>query len=249
MSLRLPNRSSKPRRKGITSIHDVGIPFNELEGILKSYEAFLDIAKFGVGSAYVEPRLKDKIELYKRFNVKPYFGGTLFEKFYFENKIELYLEFLLENSISIIEISTGTIDIDLSERLDLTRKFKENKFEVIAEVGSKDGEKVMTPKEWIHEIKELLNAGCEYVITEGRNSESSGIFHPSGALRKDLISEIAEEIPTDRLIFEAPSNRTQMYFIKTLGSEVNFGNVNPRDLLLLESQRNGLRSETFFIED
>ena len=81
MTLILPQRTQKPRNNGITSIHDVGIPLKELESILFSYSDYLDIAKFGVGSAIVEPKLKEKINLYKSFSVIPYFGGTLFEKF------------------------------------------------------------------------------------------------------------------------------------------------------------------------
>lgn len=246
MNLILPQRTQKPRNNGITSIHDVGIPLKELESILFSYSDYLDIAKFGVGSAIVEPRLKEKINLYKSFSVIPYFGGTLFEKFYFNNKLDEFIELLNENDIKTIEISTGTIDISLEERLKLVSKYK-NEFTVIAEVGSKDGEKTMSPREWIDEIKQFIEAGTRYVITEGRNSESSGIFHSSGALRKDLIAEITEAIDIENLIFEAPSNKTQMYFIKSFGANINFGNVNPRDLLLLESQRQGLRSETFYL--
>jgi len=37
-----------------------------------------------------------------------------------------------------------------------------------------------------------------------------------------------------------------MYFIRLLGANVNLGNVQTRDLLVLETQRQGLRYETFF---
>ena len=40
-----------------------------------------------------------------------------------------------------------------------------------------------------------------------------------------------------------------MYFIKEIGPNVNLGNVKLEDVLVLEAQRCGLRSETFYMED
>lgn len=245
--LKIPNRNIKPRKFGITSTHDVGIPLMELRQILESYSDFIDVAKFGVGSALVEPFLKEKIDLYKSFNIEVYFGGTLFEKYFYQNKLEEYLDFLRTNDVSSLEISTGTLDIPIESRIKLVKKLK-NEFNIFSEVGSKDGNSIMSPKQWINEINELLNAGCKYVITEGRNSESSGIYHSSGELRKDLILNIIDSVDVNKIIFEAPKGKTQMFFINSVGSNVNLGNVNPRDLLLLESQRRSLRSETFFNE-
>jgi phosphosulfolactate synthase len=40
-----------------------------------------------------------------------------------------------------------------------------------------------------------------------------------------------------------------MFFINQIGANVNLGNVKPEDVLILEAERCGLRSETFFLED
>jgi phosphosulfolactate synthase len=40
-----------------------------------------------------------------------------------------------------------------------------------------------------------------------------------------------------------------MYFIKEIGPNVNLGNVKINDVLMLEAQRCGLRSETFYLEE
>ena len=53
----------------------------------------------------------------------------------------------------------------------------------------------------------------------------------------------------NRLIFEAPTAKSQMYFINMIGANVNLGNVVPRDVVLLETQRRGLRNETFYLKD
>lgn len=246
--LNIPRRTEKPRKTGITAVNDTRLSSGELENILKDYHPFIDVAKLGVGVAYVIPNLKEKIRLYKEANVDVYFGGTLFEKFYYQNKLDEYLSFLKDNDIDIIEVSTGTIEIPIAERCELVAKLKSD-FRVLSEVGSKDKETIMPPSTWISEINQLFQAGAEYVITEGRDSGTAGIYRPSGELRTGLVADIIKETDPDRLIFEAPATKLQMYFINAVGANVNLGNVNPLDLAILEAQRCGLRSETFFLEE
>jgi len=242
--LKLPKRTQKPRSLGITSLNDTKLRIKDVSNMLEDYSEFIDIAKLGVGVAYVMPRLTEKIKLYKDYGVKVYFGGTLFEKFYSQNKLSDYKKFLIDNEIDIVEISTGTIDIELKERIDIINDFKES-FTIISEVGSKDSNKLMPPSKWIEEINSLIDVGCEYVITEGRDSGTSGIYRPSGELRDGLIHDIIKNTNAEKLIFEAPSTKLQMHFINLLGANVNLGNIDPQDVLILEAQRQSLRSETF----
>ncbi|MEH7418077.1 phosphosulfolactate synthase [Neobacillus drentensis] len=245
--LTLPERTKGNRTYGLTSVIDFGTPLGELKNILSDFGDIIDIAKIGIGSAYVTPNLREKINLYKEFNIKPYCGGTLFEKCYYQNKIPEYLAYLNDLGIEWLEISNGTLDIPLGERLDLISKIK-NDFHVIAEVGSKDANNEMPISDWKKEMQLLLNAGCDYVITEGRDSGTSGIYEKCGAVKSNLVQELLKDLDTRKIIFEAPSAKHQMYFIKEIGPNVNLGNVRLQDVLVLESQRRGLRSETFFLE-
>ncbi|MCH6264149.1 MULTISPECIES: phosphosulfolactate synthase [Neobacillus] len=245
--LTLPERTSGSRTYGLTSVADFGTPMGELRNILADYSHIIDIAKIGIGSAYVTPNLKKKVDLYKEYGIKPYCGGTLFEKCYYQNKIPEYLSYLCELGIEWVEVSNGTLDIPLDHRLELIYMLKNN-FNVIAEVGSKDTEKEMPISEWRAEIKQFLEAGCQYVITEGRDSGTSGIYEACGTIKSDLIQELVRDLDPNRIIFEAPSAKHQMYFIRELGPNVNLGNVKLSDVLMLEAQRCGLRSETFYLE-
>ena len=244
--LDLPSRHVKPRQSGITSIHDTFLTCDQLASILTDYSEYIDIAKFGVGSAYCTRRLQEKIELYKTFDVEPYFGGTLFEKFYSNDQLEDYLSYLKNNQVNTLEISCGTIDIPLEERCSIVKELK-NDFHILAEVGSKDKEYVMAPSIWIEEINLLIDAGATYAITEGRDSGTAGLYRESGELREGLFQDIRAYCPIDKVIFEAPTDQSQMYFINKIGPNVNLGNVNPTFVLLLETQRVGLRSETFMV--
>lgn len=246
--LKLPERTSGIRTYGLTSIADFGTPMGELRNILEDYHQLIDIAKLGIGSAYVTPNIQKKINLYKEYDIKPYCGGTLFEKSYYQKKIPEYLSYIRTLGIEWVEVSNGTLDIPLKERLHLISKLK-NDFHIIAEVGSKDSFKEMSISEWKEEIQLLLAAGCEYVITEGRDSGTSGIYEKNGAIKSDLIAELVNGLDYNKIIFEAPTPKQQMYFIKELGANVNLGNVKLQDVLVLEAQRCGLRSETFFMEE
>lgn len=245
-SLNLPYRCIKPRASGITAINDVGIPLHELTSILDDFHPFVDIAKIGIGSALVATRLREKLEAYRLYDILVYFGGTLFEKFFHKGKIDQYLAFLREFGIDTIEVSCGTIESPIEERLAFIETVVDD-FRIIGEVGSKNPDKLMPPSVWINEIGLLLDAGCSHVILEGRDSANAGMYRPSGEMRSGLLADILETFDSDRLIFEAPNAKTQIEFIQKLGSNVNLGNVMPRELLQLEAQRRGLRSDTFFI--
>jgi phosphosulfolactate synthase len=246
--LQLPERTSGERSYGLTSVIDFGISNGELEHILTDYHSMVDFAKVGIGTACVTPHFEKKVNLYKQFGVKPYCGGTLFEKSYHQNKLEAYVSFLKRMGIEWIEVSNGTLDISLRKRIDLVQYLKKD-FNIFGEVGSKDPTNEMSVQEWRSEMLALFEAGCSYVITEGRNSGSSGIYTKNGELKKNLIKEVVEGIDVRKVIFEAAKPTHQMYFINEFGANVNLGNVEIQDLIILEAQRRGLRSETFFTFD
>ena len=244
--LTLPKRTKGERSYGLTSIADFGTPLGQLETILADYHQLIDIAKIGIGSAYVTPNVDKKIQLYKKYNVKPYFGGTLFEKCYLQGKLVDYIKSLKNFGIEWIEISNGTLDIPLQSRIEIITAVK-SEFNVIGEVGSKDTEKEMPLAKWEDELQSLLDAGCKYVITEGRDSGTAGIYESNGEIKIDLVERLMKNIDIRSVIFEAPTPKSQMFFINQFGTNVNLGNVKLQDVLVLEAQRQGLRSETFFL--
>jgi phosphosulfolactate synthase len=246
--LTLPARLNKPRRYGLTTIADFGTPVGEIKHFLSDYHSLIDFAKLGIGSAYVTPNLKRKIDLYKEFQIQLYCGGTLFEKAYYQGKIKEYLECLKELGIEWIEVSNGTLDIPLDERIKLIGQLK-NEFHVIGEVGSKDQTKAFTNTQWLEEIQALFDAGCEYIIAEGRESGTAGIYDRDGEIKKRLVDDFFMNTDVRKIIFEAPTPKQQMFFINHIGPNVNLGNIKLQDILTLEAQRCGLRSETFFLEE
>jgi phosphosulfolactate synthase len=246
-TLILPERNNKPRKSGITEIMDVGTPLTVLQSYLEDFHPYIDFIKLGVGSAYITPNLIEKIQLIQQYQVEVWLGGTLFEKFYSQNQLTAYIDFMHQHQITWVEVSNGTYDIKHDKILRSIETLK-NEFHVIAELGSKDPSKTMQASQWIEEINHLLALDCDYIILEGRESGNAGIYQSTGELCQDLIPEITAHIDQQRLIFEAPKTNSQNYFINTFGANVNLGNIKLQDILFLESQRQALRTDTFFLK-
>jgi phosphosulfolactate synthase len=97
----------------------------------------------------------------------------------------------------------------------------------------------------VREIKQTIEAGASKIITEGRESGTTGVFRGSGEIRTGLIEEIIQDVPVEKFIFEAPIKSQQTWFIKQFGPDVNLGNIAASEVISLETLRLGLRSDTF----
>jgi phosphosulfolactate synthase len=66
-------------------------------------------------------------------------------------------------------------------------------------------------------------------------------------VREGLVQEILTQIPSEKIIWEAPQKAQQVYFLELLGANVNLGNIAPAELIPLECMRYGLRGDTFYL--
>jgi phosphosulfolactate synthase len=243
-ALSLPARSAKPRVQGRTNVLDKGTPPAQLDDELRVSGPYVDLAKFGWGTALVTPCLAEKIDVYQRHDVDVCLGGTLFELCYLHGELDRYEAFVGELGLSVVEISNGTLDIAPSVKLQLIERFAAN-HRVVSEVGSKDATAIVSPARWVEEIKNELDAGAEQIILEGRESGSAGMYRGSGEIRMGLIQEILDAgIAPERLIFEAPQKHQQVWLIERIGSDVNLANIPLSEALSVETLRLGLRADT-----
>lgn len=241
-------RFHKNTKVGRTCVIDTGIGLRTLSDQLEISQNSITLAKIGFGTALVTNGLKEKIKIYSDYGVEVCFGGTLFEYFFYQNNLKAFRRILEDCSMTTVEISDGTINLDHSIKLALINEFSKD-FRVISEVGSKDADAVVSPSKWVRDINLELDAGSEYVILEGRESGSAGLYRPSGEVRTGLLEEIEESgIPLSSTIFEAPTKTHQAFFMKRFGSDVNLANVALTDAISCEALRFGLRSDTFGID-
>lgn len=241
----IPERSVKPRQKGVTMMMDKGLSLMEVQSFIQASGHLTDLVKFGFGTAYVTNDIEKKLALYREANITPYFGGTLFEAFYARNKFEDFMRLLDKFKLDTAEISDGSIIIPHDEKCELIQRLSKN-YTVLSEVGSKDAGILISPGKWIKMMTTELEAGSWKVIAEGREAGNVGVFRPNGTAHTLLINRIISKVAPERILWEAPQKNQQVWFIKLFGAEVNLGNIGPNELIPLECLRLGLRGDTFF---
>ncbi|MBB6463721.1 phosphosulfolactate synthase [Flammeovirga kamogawensis] len=240
----LPERSAKPRNKGLTMAMDKGMSLREVEDILETSGDYIDIVKLGWATSYVFPQLQEKINLYKEAGINVYLGGTLFEAFVIRNQFEDYLRVLDKFGLEYAEVSDGSMDMAHDVKCEYINRLSKQ-VTVLSEVGSKDEAKIIPPYKWIELMRNELDAGAWKVIGEAREGGNVGLFRSSGEVRSGLVEEILTQIPYENIIWEAPQKAQQVWFIKLIGTNVNLGNIAPREVIPLETIRLGLRGDTF----
>ncbi|MDW3194141.1 MAG: phosphosulfolactate synthase [Cytophagales bacterium] len=240
----LPDRTSKPRNTGFTMVMDKGLSLREMEDMIETCGEFVDIIKFGWATSYVTPKLKEKIALLKDAGIPFYFGGTLFEAFVIRNQLDDYRKVLDKFGVEYAEVSDGSIEMNHDDKCEYISQLS-GQVTVLSEVGSKDAAKIIPPYKWIEQMRTELEAGAWKVIGESREAGNVGLFRDSGEVRQGLVEEILTQIPSDKIIWEAPQKAQQVWFIKLVGSNVNLGNIAPNEVIPLETIRLGLRGDTF----
>ena len=239
----LPARSAKPRTTGLTHVLDGGLGPAEVESMLAIGGSHVDVARLGWGSALVTGGLIAKLEIYARHGVPVMLGGTLTELAWAHGRVPALCDWLDELGITLVEVSSGTIAIPREEKARLVEQLA-RRFEVYAEVGEKAATSIMAPYVWVEEIRQMLDAGATLVVCEGRAGGTAGLHRTTTETRTGLVEEIAHVFDPSLLVFEAPRDEQQTWFIQRFGADVNLGNVPPASVVSLESLRLGLRSDT-----
>lgn len=241
----LPKRTEKPRNKGITLALDKGFSVRQAEDFCEATSNYTDIVKLGWGTSLVTQNLRQKLDVYKNHNIPVYFGGTLFEAYVLRNELDKYVQLLQDYDIEYLEVSNGTIWLSDKRKNEIIKDLSKD-FTVLSEVGSKNPDDIIPPYKWVKMIESELESGAWKVICEARESGTVGVFRPNGEIRSGLIDEIADQISIEHLLFEAPNKDQQVWFIRKFGSNVNLGNIQPAEVISVETLRLGLRSDTLF---
>lgn len=239
----LPKRTHKPREKGLTLVLDKGYSVRQAEDFVEVCSDYIDVIKLGWGTSYVTQNLEQKLDVYKNAGIPVYLGGTLFEAYVLRNQLEEYVKLMRNYGIKHVEVSNGSIWLSDDKKQAIIKDLSKE-FHVYSEVGSKNPNDIIPPYKWVRIIEQELNAGAQKVICEARESGTVGVFRPNGEVRSGLIEEITDQIPAEKLIFEAPQKEQQVWFIRKFGSNVNLGNIQPAEVISVETLRLGLRGDT-----
>jgi phosphosulfolactate synthase len=242
--LATPPREGKPRQGGVTHALDAAMPPDLLAAYLASAGPYIDIVKLGWGLGYTDPQLRRRAQLCRQHAVILSAGGTLLEIAAHQHKLPEFVAWAAGHGLGAVEVSNGLGMLGAGQKRDIIAGLA-GQFIVLAETGSKDERAVADPGAWAREMASDLVAGATWVIAEGRESGTAGLYNLDGSIRNGLLDAILDRIGPDRVIFEAPRKSQQAWLIRRIGPDVNLGNIRVEDAMAVETLRLGLRADTF----
>lgn len=242
--LDLAARTAKPRRVGITHVLDKGAPSAEIEARLGSVGAIVDVWKFGFGTAYVARDIAAKLEALRGHGVKACPGGTLLEAAWCQGRVDGFLDWADGLGFGCVEVSRGAAGLPVGAKREIIAAARHRGFEVFAEIGSKDPDDPARSEDWVAEARRDIDSGASWLVAEGRESGTVGLYGADGSVRFDLVEALETMGGKVPVIYEAPRRSQQAWLINRLGPNANLANVAPDEVLATEALRLGLRSDT-----
>lgn len=247
----VPRQSEKPRTHGLTMVVDGGTPLGALADGLEMAGAYCDIGKIKVGSAhlYAEDYLRRKIALYRDHGCDVFPGGQFLEYVIHVQGIDGATAYIAETGrlgFTAIEISDNVVDISDEDRLRLLDACRDAGLKVFSEVGAKHD--VTEPEELVRQAKLSLDAGATLVLVEAAE------FVEGGKIKQAVLDQVTAALDMRRVMIELPGpwiptvsasliEDMKKSLIRSIGPDVNLGNVAFDMVLELEGARVGLGTE------
>ncbi len=250
--LRINERQSKPRARGITEIRGpYYTPMGKryLQDILETMGQYVDSLKFAGGSFSLMPRavIKELLDICHEHNVLVSTGGFI-EHVLAQgpDAVTRYIQECKELGFDIVEISSGFITIPVDDWLRLVEKVQKAGLKAKPEVGIQFGaggatavselqaEGTRDPEWTIIQAKRFVDAGAYMIMIE-----SEGITENVKVWRTDVVAKIINALGLEMPMFEAADPEVFDWYIKNYGPEVNLF-VDHSQIVQLECLRSGL---------
>ncbi len=246
----LAARSRKPRARGVTMLLDKCQGPAATEDLLAMSGDYIDFWKMSYGTSALldDGFLRRKIETIGQHDIIVHPGGTLAEYAIMRGLCREYVRHCHTLGFTGVEISDGTIELSPSVRRDAIRHALDVGLTVITEVGKKDPNEQPAVELLAEQALADFDSGASWVVVDARESgRGVGVFDADGSVREEAVDAMVDilEGHLDKMIWETPLKKQQEYFIIRFGPHIGLGNIQPRDVLALESMRTGIRFETF----
>ncbi len=167
-----PERSGKPRRRGLTSVIDLGPDGFGWTGergvadLLDCAADYIDFAKIYAMNALLLPEdvVRRIVRLYRDAGVTCYSGGILFEFAYQRGEIESFIAHLGKIGLDALEISENYVTLADTQRRAFVDRFRAHGLTVIYEFGRKDPHHALQLDELEAIVNGMVQRGVEHVI-------------------------------------------------------------------------------------
>lgn len=250
--LRINERESKPRQRGVTEIRGPyysAMGYRYLQDLLETMGAYVDALKFAGGSFALMPRkaVQELVDLCHEHDVQVSTGGFM-EYVLTQGKeaVEQYIRECKDLGFDVIELSAGFITLPTDDWLRLIEKVQRAGLKAKPEVGIQFGaggatapevlesEGTIDPSWAIEQAKRFLDAGAYMIMME-----SEGITEEVREWRTDVPAKFVNELGLEKLMFEASDPDVFAWYVKNYGPEVNLF-VDHSQIVQLECLRSGI---------
>ncbi len=249
--MNIPERSQKPRDKGITMMIDWGIGVARQKDILEIAGEAIDIAKIAVGLSGIisEKVLTEKIRVYNDYRVDAFIGGQFLEYGIFHQGLDVgkrYFEEARRLGFKLVEVSDNNLKITPEDKFELIRMgSRDFGLRILGEVGSKT--EMSSAEAMVGGIKGCLAHGAWKVFVEGAEFTDKN----DGTLLEDVIEGVTKGVDLKDILFELPGrwisnvhgcgiHDMEVFLVDRFGAEVNIANVQPEEIMELETLRTGV---------
>lgn len=246
--IEIPDRSQKPRTRGLTLARDLGVGYTEAESYMESVGEFIDYIKIRHLFVLLMSEAKDdlvrrKIELYKKHDVDVSPGGIVYEMAYISNSVNETFDKLAELGFTAVELSENIIPLTLEEKKAHIRAAKSAGLKVMFEVGEKYPTENLDVDLAVSDMKELLAENCDLLILEKSVIEQC-LGQAGEKPERETLVQIIDRIGLEKIVFEAEASPHQVWLFKTFGPDVNLGpNLDFPIIQKLEPTRRTLSRE------
>jgi phosphosulfolactate synthase (CoM biosynthesis protein A) len=250
--LRLNERPSKPRTRGVTEIRGpyyTPVGRRYLEDLFETMGAYVDTLKYAGGSFSLMPReaVRSVNDVCHEHGVEVSTGGFLeYVLTQRGDAVQQYLDECRELGFDIVEISSGFVTLPVDDLIRLTNTVREAGLKPKPEVGIQFGaggtssvealeaEGTRDVGQAIELARRHLDAGAHMIMIE-----SEGITEQVREWRTDVVARIVAELGLENVMFEAAEPDVFSWYIKNYGIDVNLF-VDHSQIVQLEGLRAGI---------
>ncbi len=251
--LELPQRSEKPRKKGVTMVLDRSW-LGATSGIVAAYKDYIDCVKSTAQCLWVDEKIiKKNIKVYRELGMDVQIGGVPYEIAVLEGKQKEYMKRAKALGTNVVEVESHAAGLSLDQMKAEVKRLNKEGFKVIAEVGAKwaDFDETRPSRDSIRvdkvveKMSELLDVGTEHVYWEGMVVRALLGNHLENKTGQEQLFKVAEAVGADNIVFEMwsargnPNTPLWAWLVQHFGPDVNLANINLRDVPILESIRRG----------
>ena len=242
----LPERSVKPRKRGITSMIDYGPDtfgwtggVNGISDLLSVAADYIDYAKIYAMNSLLIPAdtLKETVALYRDAGVMPFAGGISFEYAWQNNALDAMQRHLKSVGIHALEVSENYITLSSEERKRVVGQLQTAGFGVIYEFGRKNPTEPIALETLASIVLEVQALGIPRLTIEQSELDALVAHDPTA------LQQLAQASFFDALVIEADPYRfpkQHAELITEFGPHVNLANISPGQVLRLEGFRQGI---------